>query len=142
MSSEILWTITSPDPEVRNRSLDSLCRGVSAQTLAEVCAELDRFRRASDNFCHHHPADDDGPARAGRHSQHHGNHRHIRRFLIARVWVAPRVSAASGVRSGVRCRGIVEGIKSLRIVNGEKQVRTVHRLPFFKVAVEVICLVA
>ena len=47
MTNELLRTITSDDRDVRNRSLDQLCRGASAESLLGACAELDRFRRAS-----------------------------------------------------------------------------------------------
>jgi hypothetical protein len=36
--------------EERNRSLDRLCEGLSLDQLIGECAELDRFRRASDNL--------------------------------------------------------------------------------------------
>src|SRR6266511_4485623 len=42
--------ITSADPNVRNRSLDSLCRDASLERLLAFCAELDAFRRRSENL--------------------------------------------------------------------------------------------
>ena len=50
MSSDFLATIRSDTPEIRNRSLDSLCRGLSAGDLLGACKKLDRFRRTSDNL--------------------------------------------------------------------------------------------
>ena len=50
MSSDFLATITSDSPEIRNRSLESLCRDLSADDLLSSCKELDRFRRTSDNL--------------------------------------------------------------------------------------------
>ena len=47
---ELVKIITAPDPEVRNRSLDAFCRGASRDVLLAECAELDRFRRESDNL--------------------------------------------------------------------------------------------
>lgn len=43
-------TITSDDPHVRNRPLDSLCRNASADRLLSFCQELDAFRRRSENL--------------------------------------------------------------------------------------------
>jgi hypothetical protein len=42
--------ITSADPAVRNQSLDAHCRAASAGTLLNWCAELDAFRRRSENL--------------------------------------------------------------------------------------------
>ena len=50
MTDEFLRTITADDADVRNRSLDALCRGASAEQLLDACGELDRFRRGSDNL--------------------------------------------------------------------------------------------
>ena len=50
MACELLETITSQDPQERNRSLDELCRDASAAALLQACAELDQFRRSSDNL--------------------------------------------------------------------------------------------
>src|SRR4051812_38245084 len=44
--------ITSPDPDVRNRSLDGICRGFSTQELLDECTSLDTFRRSRDNLYH------------------------------------------------------------------------------------------
>ncbi len=50
MASDLLTTICSDNPEIRNRSLDSLCRDLSAADLLAACSQLDRFRRSSDNL--------------------------------------------------------------------------------------------
>ncbi len=42
--------ITASDAETRDRSLESLCRGVTLEDLLAGCEELDRFRRTSDNL--------------------------------------------------------------------------------------------
>src|SRR5947208_2581715 len=42
--------ITANDPAVRNQSLDALCHGKSLDELLAMCAELDAFRRTSDNL--------------------------------------------------------------------------------------------
>jgi hypothetical protein len=42
--------ITSPHPEVRNLSLESVTAGSSSTRLLELAAELDAFRRQSDNL--------------------------------------------------------------------------------------------
>lgn len=42
--------ITSPDAEVRNRSLDGFCGGLSAAELLAECARLEAFRQRSDNL--------------------------------------------------------------------------------------------
>jgi hypothetical protein len=42
--------ITAADPTVRNRPLDAFCRAATADDLLRECADLDRFRRASDNL--------------------------------------------------------------------------------------------
>lgn len=44
--------ITSTDASVRNQSLDELCRQASARQLLAQCAELEAFRRRSDNLYH------------------------------------------------------------------------------------------
>lgn len=48
MDNELIRTITSSDPLVRNRSLDAFCRAASLDRLLESCQQLDRLRRASD----------------------------------------------------------------------------------------------
>jgi hypothetical protein len=48
--SELIAVITSSDPSVRDRSLDSFCRAATLEQLLAECAALDRFRRASDNL--------------------------------------------------------------------------------------------
>jgi hypothetical protein len=50
MTRSLVEIITSPDPKVRNQSLDGWCRGASADDLSIQCAELDAFRRQSDNL--------------------------------------------------------------------------------------------
>src|SRR5947208_7155200 len=42
--------ITANDPAVRNQSLDALCHGKSLDELLAMCAELDAFRRRSENL--------------------------------------------------------------------------------------------
>ncbi len=42
--------ITSTDPAARNQSLDAVCRTASREQLLAACAELDAFRRRSDNL--------------------------------------------------------------------------------------------
>ena len=48
--SRFLHVITAADPETRNQSLESLCRGASLEDLLRECEALDRFRRESDNL--------------------------------------------------------------------------------------------
>ena len=50
MTSRLIDIITSPDPAMRNRSLDAFCRSASLAELLAECASLDAFRRASDNL--------------------------------------------------------------------------------------------
>lgn len=50
--SDLLTIITSDDPGIRNRSLDSACHGLSAARLLAHCEDLERFRRRSDNLYH------------------------------------------------------------------------------------------
>jgi hypothetical protein len=50
MSSSLLRTITSHNSELRNRSLEHLCRDLSLTETLQACTELDRFRRTSDNL--------------------------------------------------------------------------------------------
>src|SRR5215831_6674942 len=42
--------ITAPDAAVRNQSLESACRGLSATDLLEQCSRLDQFRRTRENL--------------------------------------------------------------------------------------------
>ncbi|MEM6363153.1 MAG: UTP--glucose-1-phosphate uridylyltransferase, partial [Planctomycetota bacterium] len=49
-TSPLLQTITSLDPKIRNRSLESLCAGLSAEQLIDQANELDQFRRTADNL--------------------------------------------------------------------------------------------
>jgi len=42
--------ITAADPDIRNRSLDALCRSASLEELLVECEDLDRFRRSCDNL--------------------------------------------------------------------------------------------
>ena len=46
----LLPLIVSPDPAIRDQSLDALCRGVAAAKLVARCGELDAYRRRSDNL--------------------------------------------------------------------------------------------
>jgi len=50
MAGSLIEIITSADPQVRNQSLDSACRTASREQLVAACAELDAFRRRSDNL--------------------------------------------------------------------------------------------
>ena len=48
--SDLSRIITANDPSLRNRSLDQACAKLSSQDLLEECAELDGFRRRSENL--------------------------------------------------------------------------------------------
>ncbi len=50
MASPLIRLITSADPAVRNQSLDAFCQPASLADLLQACAELDAFRRESDNL--------------------------------------------------------------------------------------------
>ena len=50
MASPFIETITSRDAALRDRSLESLCAGVSAADLLAATAELEAFRRRSENL--------------------------------------------------------------------------------------------
>ncbi len=50
MSGQLVQIITSPKAGVRNRSLAAFCRAATQRTLLAECADLERFRRASDNL--------------------------------------------------------------------------------------------
>ncbi len=50
MASPLLEIITSADPQIRNQSLDAICAKASAAELLATCAELDTFRRRSENL--------------------------------------------------------------------------------------------
>lgn len=50
MPHDLITSITTTDPEVRNRSLDGFCRTADAAALLEAARELDRFRRTSQNL--------------------------------------------------------------------------------------------
>jgi hypothetical protein len=50
MTRSLVEIITSPDPAVRNQSLDGWCRAASADDLMAECGALDLFRRRSDNL--------------------------------------------------------------------------------------------
>lgn len=47
---DLLRTIVSAEPEVRDRSLDELCAGLDRAGLLSAAAELDHFRRGADNL--------------------------------------------------------------------------------------------
>jgi UTP--glucose-1-phosphate uridylyltransferase len=49
-ASPLLEIITSADPKVRNRSLEDYCAGASVPDLLGTCAQLEDFRRASNNL--------------------------------------------------------------------------------------------
>ena len=48
--SPLVEIITSPDPAVRDRSVDAFCRAASLSGLLAACAELEAFRRTSPNL--------------------------------------------------------------------------------------------
>jgi hypothetical protein len=50
MTGSLTEIITSTDSKIRDRSLDSVCRAASLKQLMAACAELDAFRRHSDNL--------------------------------------------------------------------------------------------
>ncbi len=50
MASPLIEIITSADPQIRNQSLDAICAKASAAELLATCAELDAFRRRSENL--------------------------------------------------------------------------------------------
>ena len=50
--NELVGVITSPDPAVRDRSLDAFCRATPLAGLLQECEALDAFRRANDNLYH------------------------------------------------------------------------------------------
>ncbi|MGJ8643472.1 MAG: UTP--glucose-1-phosphate uridylyltransferase [Luteolibacter sp.] len=52
MSSDFITAIVSEDSDIRDTALESLCEGLSLDGLLEACAELDGFRRESDNLYH------------------------------------------------------------------------------------------
>ncbi len=48
--TQLLHIITSAESDVRDRSLDSVCRDLSAQQLLHECEQLDAFRRQAGNL--------------------------------------------------------------------------------------------
>src|ERR1017187_6350414 len=50
MANPLIEIITSADATVRNQSLDAVCVRASAGELLAACAELEAFRRRSDNL--------------------------------------------------------------------------------------------
>jgi len=50
MPHDLINLITSLDPNVRNRDLDSFCRNANADTLLDAACQLDRFRRGRENL--------------------------------------------------------------------------------------------
>jgi hypothetical protein len=50
MANDLVSIITSRDAAIRNRSLDAFCRQASTAALVDAAAELDAFRRASENL--------------------------------------------------------------------------------------------
>jgi hypothetical protein len=50
VTGQLVTIITSPDAAVRDRSVDAFCRSASLAELLAECAELDAFRRHSDNL--------------------------------------------------------------------------------------------
>src|SRR5690242_5571579 len=47
---ELVGIITATDPARRDQSLDAVCSGLSLDALLGQCAELDAFRRRSENL--------------------------------------------------------------------------------------------
>lgn len=50
MPHPLLQTITSADPETRNRTLEGYCRQAGGEELLKTCQELDQFRRQNENL--------------------------------------------------------------------------------------------
>ena len=50
MPGKLVQIITSPDPAVRNQSLDAFCRTAALPDLLAECAELETFRHRSENL--------------------------------------------------------------------------------------------
>ena len=50
MANPLIQIITSSEPGVRNQSLDAICGTASQDDLLKHCAELDAFRRRSENL--------------------------------------------------------------------------------------------
>ncbi len=50
MASPLIDIITSADPKIRNQPLDAVCSRASVTELLAACAELEDFRRSSDNL--------------------------------------------------------------------------------------------
>src|SRR5690242_4989222 len=47
---DLIRILTASDPALRNRSLDEVCAGLPLEQLMAECAELDSFRRQSENL--------------------------------------------------------------------------------------------
>ena len=52
MPHDLVLTITSDDERLRHRALVDYCRTATGEALVAACAELDEFRRGSDNLYH------------------------------------------------------------------------------------------
>ena len=50
--STLIDIIVSERDDVRNQSLESICRDASLEQLLQHCASLDQFRRSEDNLYH------------------------------------------------------------------------------------------
>ncbi len=50
MPGKLIQIITATDPAIRNQSLDAFCRSASLDQLLAECAELETFRRTSENL--------------------------------------------------------------------------------------------
>jgi hypothetical protein len=50
MPGKLVQIITSPDPAVRNQSLDAFCRAAALPDLLAECGDLDAFRHRSENL--------------------------------------------------------------------------------------------
>src|SRR6185295_14614362 len=50
MPGRLVQIITSPDPAVRNQSLDAFCRAAALTELRAECDDLEAFRHQSENL--------------------------------------------------------------------------------------------
>ena len=47
---DLISIITSPNPAIRNQSLEGICKTASSSELVAVCDQLDAFRHQSSNL--------------------------------------------------------------------------------------------
>ena len=52
MMGKLVEIITSEKAEIKDQSLDKFCRSASTEELLTECAELESFRKNSDNLYH------------------------------------------------------------------------------------------